>query len=202
MIRMEYLYKLVFMKPEKLSKIGKTIKEVRKAQKLSLREVAKKSGVTAGLLSKIENFRTIPSLPVLNSVAEALEVSLVELVKPLSENESFDYVLIRKDEGVEEEREDSKGLNYFSLFTQNLGNVNFKVNIVEVESKANRAPVSTNAMELVHVLEGSFQYGFETETVSLEQGDTFYFDGNAPHSVENLLKKPARMLKVYFFDAN
>ena len=50
------------IRDDRLSRIGKKIKEIRKNRQMSLQEVASKSSVTAGLLSKIENFRTIPSL--------------------------------------------------------------------------------------------------------------------------------------------
>ena len=68
------------MKHDKLSLIGLRILELRKAQKMSLRELAKRSGLSAGLLSKIENFRTVPSLSVLIEIANSLEVDVSVLV--------------------------------------------------------------------------------------------------------------------------
>ena len=71
------------MKSDILSAIGKKLRNVRKEKGLSLADVAQKSGITPGLLSKIENFRTMPSLPVLYKISEALEEPLSEIVKPV-----------------------------------------------------------------------------------------------------------------------
>ena len=43
------------IKEDILSNIGKKIKEERKSKNLNLQEVASRSNITAGLLSKIEN---------------------------------------------------------------------------------------------------------------------------------------------------
>jgi len=51
-----------------ISFVGKRIKELRLSKDLKLVEVAIKSSVSKGLLSRIENGRTIPSLPVLFSI--------------------------------------------------------------------------------------------------------------------------------------
>ena len=62
-----------------LINLGKQIKKVRKKRNLSLREVAKLSGVSIGLISKIENYRTTPSLTVLLKIMRSLEMNLLEL---------------------------------------------------------------------------------------------------------------------------
>ena len=48
-----------------LVNIGKQLKRFRQKQGLSLKQVAEMSDVSTGLISKIENFRTTPSLQVL-----------------------------------------------------------------------------------------------------------------------------------------
>ena len=46
---------------EQLIVLGTRIKKIRKERKMTLQALADRTGLTAGLLSKIENFRTIPS---------------------------------------------------------------------------------------------------------------------------------------------
>ena len=164
---------------------------------MGLRELAKRSQLSAGLISKIENFRTIPSLSVLIEIANALEVDVSHLVRDLNGEAEAPYLLVREGGGKMEKREDSKGLSYQFLLAQNISNYSMRVNIVTVKPNTTRKPVSTNALELIHVLEGQVTYGFKNEEVTLSTGDTLYFDGKLAHSVKNTDTRPARLFKVY-----
>ncbi|TVT39572.1 helix-turn-helix domain-containing protein [Hymenobacter setariae] len=185
------------MKYDKLSLIGLRILELRKAKKMSLRELAKRSGLSAGLLSKIENFRTVPSLGVLVEIANSLEVDVAVLVKNINGDPAAPYLLVRAGEGRPEQREDSKGLLYNYLLSQDVAGYTLRVNEVHISPQTYRKPLSTNALELIHVLEGTVQYGFKDAEVNLGPGDTLYFDGLAAHSVRNDTEQPARLFKVY-----
>ncbi len=188
------------LKDDILSNIGKKIKEVRKNKGQNLQELAAQSNITAGLLSKIENFRAVPSLPVLLNISKALDVNMADLVEKVVSNRESSFLLVRKNEGSLEEREDSEGLTYESLIHQDISDVNFRVNIVRVKPNCYREPVATEAMELIYVISGSVTYGFEDQEVILEEGDTFYFDGSIPHSVKNNLEIQAVLFKVYLFE--
>ena len=185
------------MKNDILSLVGKKIKEERKKRNLSLQQIAQRSDVTAGLLSKIENFRTIPSLPVLLKISKALEMNLSELVESVIFGEKCGYTVIKHQQGELEEREDSVGLVYESLIHQDLFNLNFRVNIVRIKGNVYREPIATDARELVHVLSGDVTYGINGETIRLVQGDTLFFDGSIPHSVQNNQDLEAKLFKVY-----
>jgi len=185
------------MKHDKLSLIGLRILELRKVKKMSLRELAKRSGLSAGLLSKIENFRTVPSLSVLIEIADSLEVDVSVLVKNINGETAAPYLLVRANEGRPEIRDDSKGLVYKYLLSQDLLNYSLRVNEVLISPDTYRKPLSTNALELVHVLQGTVQYGFKDGEVLLNIGDTLYFDGLLAHSVRNSTAETVRLLKVY-----
>ncbi|MBO3272306.1 helix-turn-helix domain-containing protein [Hymenobacter defluvii] len=185
------------MKHDKLSLIGVRILELRKAKKMSLRELAKRSNLSAGLLSKIENFRTVPSLSVLIEIANSLEVDVSLLVKNINGETAAPYLLVRAGEGRPETRDDSKGLLYRYLLSQDLANYSLRVNEVIINPNTYRKPLSTNALELIYVLEGTVQYGFKEGEVAVSPGDTLYFDGLLAHSVRNTSDQPARLFKVY-----
>ncbi len=185
------------MRPDKLSLIGRRILQLRKEKGLSLRELARRSNLSAGLISKIENYRTIPSLPVLLIIADTLEVDVSVLVKNMNNEHPLSYLLVREGAGEIEPRNDSKGLIYKYLLSQNLTNFNLRVNEVTINPQTKRKPVSTDALELIHVLEGQVTYGLKNEEVALYKGDTLYFDGIVPHSVTNETDLPARLFKVY-----
>jgi transcriptional regulator with XRE-family HTH domain len=56
--------------------ISNRLKEVRTEKKITLQELAVKAGVTKGLISQIENSRTIPSLTVLMNIIRELNLDL------------------------------------------------------------------------------------------------------------------------------
>ena len=107
------------------------------------------------------------------------------------------YQLVRAHEGHLEKRDDSKGLLYKYLLSQDLLNYSLRVNEVLIGPNTNRKPLSTNALELVHVLEGTVRYGFKEGEIEVSCGDTLYFDGILAHSVRNTTEQPARLFKVY-----
>ena len=188
------------IKDDILSNIGKKIKEERKGKGLNLQDVASRSNITAGLLSKIENFRAVPSLPVLLNISKALEVNMADLVENVVSNKEASFLLVKKGDRKIEEREDSEGLIYESLIHQDISGINFRANIFKVKAGTYRVPLATEAMELIYVISGSVTYGFDNEEVVLEEGDTFYFDGSFPHSVKNDLDQQTVLFKVYLFE--
>lgn len=190
------------MRHDILSVVGRKIRELRIERKMSLVEVAAKSDITAGLLSRIENFRTLPSLPVLHQISIALDVPLAEIVFPLKAANTQGYTLIKAGHGDHEDRYDSEGLRYINIVSRLIHNQVVKVNVITVEPKAQRPPLTNDGYELVYVLKGSVQYRINDSTLELKRGDTLLFDGAIPHSVHNLSSKQAELFKVYFMGVN
>ena len=178
-----------------LINLGKQLKKVRLNKGLSLKQVAGMSGFSTGLISKIENFRTTPSLPVLLKIMQVLEIDLSEL--NLTSNSVEKYILIRKDEGTLEDRDDSIGLEYTFLFSSNLPENNIRTYLVQVEKDVYRKPISTDAIELIYVIYGKLDYIINKETLTISEGDLLFFDGSAPHAVQNKYAHSAKMLKMY-----
>jgi XRE family transcriptional regulator of biofilm formation len=96
--------------------IGQRIKRLRIAQKLSLSELAVRSGVAKSYLSKIErNIQSNPSIQFLEKVAEALGVTVEDIIHedspatqsiPRTELDDQWYELVRKamESGVSKEQ--------------------------------------------------------------------------------------------------
>lgn len=62
--------------------IGEAIRERRLALGLSQTEVAKRAGMTQPALSRLESGGTVPTIPVLDRIAAALEAELVVALAP------------------------------------------------------------------------------------------------------------------------
>ena len=178
-----------------LINLGKQLKKFRKNQNLSLKQVAELSDVSIGLISKIENFRITPSLPVLLKVIQALDIDLTEL--QLTINKAEPYILIKKGEGSKEEREDSAGLEYNFLFSSSISKCNVRTYIITVNQGVYRKPISTDAMEILYVVHGKLDYILDEEALTLTQGDILFFDGSIPHALKNEYSTHATLLKMY-----
>ena len=61
--------------------IGKKIQAIRTGKKMSVRKLAQQSGLTASMISQIENGTVNPSISTLRSVSAALEVPLYHFFK-------------------------------------------------------------------------------------------------------------------------
>lgn len=188
---------------EQLILLGGKIKELRKKRKATLQALAEQTGLTAGLLSKIENFRTVPSLPVLMSIAAALEVDMSELFAGMNFQNKPEWLLIRPDAHQAVEREDDgHGMSYAAILETALDAVNLQVMLVTIRPQVRREPVSGEGDEMLYILSGRLEYRLGADTVSLEAGDTLFFNSALPHAPVNRGNEPVTLLACYFLRGN
>jgi len=182
-----------------LVQLGRTIRAKRTALGMTLQDVAEKADITRGLVSKIENFRTVPSLPILLRLAAALDVTMADLVKGIHTGDPYSpYILITSDQREEIQREDSEGFTYESIMEHGMTGVSsFQSFILTMAPDAKRAPVSTDGDQFVYMLSGSISFDIGEETVSLNTGDTLFFDGALPHCPINRSGTDAILLVIY-----
>ena len=187
---------------EHLISLGLKIKSIRKGKKLTLQEFAEKTSLSPGLLSKIENFRTIPSLPVLVRIAAALEIDMSELFAGMSFREHPRWLLVHPSDGKCVEREESVGLGYLALLETPLDAPALQVMLVTVAPGARRPPVSSEADEMLYLVSGELSYVLGEKELRMEPGDLLYFDGAIPHFPLNRGSGPAVLLVCYLLHKN
>ena len=178
--------------------VGKRIKELRLSKELKLVDVAIKSNVSKGLLSRIENGRTIPSLPVLFSIINALNENATSFFEHLNyaSNSPF-YMLIKNKDYQPIEKEDSVGFHYYSIISHPFKDITFSVVFLELKPQAKRDMVTTDGMEFIYLIEGDIDYRLGDTTIEMNQGDSLFFDGRVPHLKINKSTKTARILVIY-----
>ncbi len=183
-----------------LINIGKRIKEIRKNHKKTISDVAMKAGVTAGLISRIENGRTIPSLPVFLKIVDALETEMTLFFDGMPKVNGVNFLVSRKDDQTIIEKEDEAiGFTYNYIFGKQLNSVGFESVLLEVEPHSEREKVTTDAFEFKYILTGECYYLIGDQQVLLKEGDSIFFDGRIPHVPMNKGKVSSKMLVVYFF---
>ncbi|MCB0459305.1 MAG: helix-turn-helix transcriptional regulator [Flavobacteriaceae bacterium] len=184
-----------------LLNIGKRIKEIRKDKQLIISDVADKAGVSNGLISRIENGRSFPSLPVLLNIIGALNIEVSSFFDGMEKSASKKYIVTRKNETYEINKEvEAEGFIYNFIFNKSLQSMAFEVVLLEILPGNKRQQITTDAYEFKYILTGELYYHLDDEQVKLSEGDSIFFDGRVPHVPLNKSNKPAKMLVLYFFN--
>ena len=189
------------MNEELLLLIGDKIKAKRTQKNITLEQLAQKAGVSKGLISQIENNRTVPSLPVLFNLIHSLDTDLKTFFEDMHDSFSNGHLLIiRKGQEKMFEKEPVKGFIYKRILTRSV--VSQATDIVLLELKKNAARkqlISTDAFECKYVMKGKIEYQVEKEIFTLDAGDTLFFDGRAKHRLKNIGDTEALILAIYLF---
>jgi transcriptional regulator with XRE-family HTH domain len=183
---------------EVISRIAHKIRATRLKKNLTIQELADRTKVSKGLLSKIENSRTLPSLPVFITLIQSLDISLKEFFGDMVLVNGKDFLHIKKADYQAIKREGRPGFNYHHILSQNLATSGMEVVLLTLEPGAKGRPSTTDGYEFKFMLSGSCEYQINDETVLLEEGDSLYFDASIPHLPVNNSRKPATMLVLYF----
>lgn len=181
--------------------IGQKIRAIRKEKNLYASEIAKRADVSNGLISRIENGRTIPSLPVLFSIIQALDVEPRDFFDSIGDDESFKYLVIPPSEHEVIEKEiEATGFSYELIYSKQLKGIGFEMVLLTLQPDCKRDTVVTDAFEFKYMLSGACEYVINGETVPLKAGDSIFFNGRLPHVPRNPNPQPAKMLVFYLFN--
>lgn len=160
--------------------IGKRIREFRKRQGLGLQNLAEATGFTKGYLSKVEKSAKSPPVSTLIVIANALQVSLSEILGEAKSEAKIS--LVKKDQRHEMARSGSAfGYSYQTLahiFTQK----HMEPFILTLPLKPKKKVLFQHAgEEILFVLEGTMKFFYGTEEFIVEEGDCIYFNASIPH---------------------
>ena len=185
-----------------LIKIAERIRENRKKRQLTLQDMAKRTGLSKGLLSKIENFRTIPSSPVLASISDHLGVDLAELVGGIGTASNPEYSLVRAEERETiTNRDNAIGFQYETVVSRQLESSFFKSMVLTLAPGGKRKAITTDADQFILILRGEIEFHLGQEVISMQKGDALLFDGHTPHVPLNVSKDTAQLLVVYLLES-
>lgn len=189
------------MREELLLLLGDKIKTKRTQKNITLEQLATKAGVSKGLISQIENNRTVPSLPVLFNIIHSLEEDLRTFFEDMHDSFNNNHVLlVRKGQEKTFSKEPVKGFSYKRILTRSISSQATDVVLLELKKNASRKQlIRTDAYECKYVLKGDVEYQVENELFTLHEGDTLFFDGRAKHRLKNVGNTEALILVFYLF---
>jgi transcriptional regulator with XRE-family HTH domain len=176
--------------------IGRQVRHFRQQLDMTVVEVAKLAGLSPGMLSKIENGMTSPSLATLQALSRALNVPVTSFFRKFEEQRDATYV--RAGHGLLIERRGTRaGHKYFLLGHSVHKTVSVEPYLIQLDEQSEVFPLFQHTgAEFIYMLKGEVVYRHGARTYRLRPGDSLFFDADAPHGPEELVKLPIRFLSV------
>lgn len=176
--------------------VGARIKALRKARKLPLQGLSARSGLSIGYLSQIERGISSASVRALALIANGLgtgfDALFLDSAAPEGAAEAFSFRISERRslgfwrDGIEKELltpGQGEGLNLYMVYLAPGG-------------CSGEAAYTHDGTEAGFVIEGAFELTVDSETQTLETGDSFRFRSNRPHRWRNIGDAPCRILWV------
>lgn len=178
--------------------IGREIKALRLQQGTTISELSALTGLSISMLSKIENGATSPSLSTLQALADALSAPITSFFRRYEETRNA--VHTKAGEGAETERAGTRAGHQYNLLGHlgaNASGVVVEPYLITLTEESDRFPTfQHDGIEMLYMLEGEVDYRHGDEIHPLKPGDTLFFDADAPHGPEVLVKLPAKYLSI------
>ncbi|MFK7941876.1 MAG: helix-turn-helix domain-containing protein [Paracoccaceae bacterium] len=176
--------------------VGAQIRALRLALGMTLTDLSGAAAISTGMLSKIENGQTSPSLGTLQAIASALNMPLGSFFTSFDEKREATFV--KAGEGLTIERRGSaKGHCYQLLGHGVRSKVKVEPFLITLDADSDAFPIFQHeGTEFIYMLEGEVSYAHGDQTYVLEPGDSLYFDAAAAHGPLRLMRLPAIYLSI------
>ena len=172
--------------------VGERLRFVRNRNKISQRELAKRSGVTNSTISLIESNQMNPSVGALKRILDGLPMGLAEFfaIEPERPRKAF----YRADELTEIGKKPISfrqvGDNLFGRSLQILKER------YEPGSDTGRVPLTHDGEEGGIVVSGRLEVTVDDERRILDPGDAYYFESRRPHRFRCVGGKPCEVISA------
>lgn len=172
--------------------VGFRLRELRQERELSMRALARLSGLSTNALSMIERGRTSPSVSTLYKLSEALDIPITAFFRTEPPRQS---IVFRK-------AEDRSNVRFQRGLWEGLGGESFIGRVepfmLTLDGGATSGPHSLvhSGHEFVICLTGLLEYEVEGQRFSLHPGDSLIFASKLRHRWRNPGKLVANVLFV------
>jgi transcriptional regulator with XRE-family HTH domain len=175
--------------------VGARVRALREAQRLSLRDLAERSGVSAPMLSQVERGETSPTLQVAARIAAGLELRLSQLLRL---DEDGIVTVVRRGE----RRTGGADGHRYEILTPPLPGQRAEVSLHRLAPGASTGGPGDPPMhepgsrETALVQSGTAELFVDGARHELHAGDAVTFDADLPHHFENPGKEEVVLLAV------
>ncbi len=179
--------------------IGHQVREYRTKLGMTVADLGRQANLSPGMLSKIENGVTSPSLSTLQSLSRALNVPVTAFFRKFEEQR--DATFVKDGQGLAIERRGTRAGHQYHLLGHTIGkNLVVEPYLVTLTEQSDVFPLFQHSgLEFIYLLEGEVAYRHGNKLYAMQAGDSLFFDADAPHGPEELRKLPIRLLSVIVY---
>jgi transcriptional regulator with XRE-family HTH domain len=168
--------------------MGKKIRQLRRDNRLTLKQAAERAGCTPGFLSQVERNQAVPSISMLYSIAHALGVEVTHFFPRRASGN-----VVRADERERFRFEGS--FIVYSPLSASFPDRQIESLLVQINPVDGALPAdefrSHPGEEFVYVLEGTLNLSIGDGVYEMNPGDSVHFKSTVKHRVENPGDEPA-----------
>ncbi|MCE4225636.1 helix-turn-helix domain-containing protein [Methylobacterium sp. C25] len=179
--------------------IGSQVRMLRRAQDLSAAELGSASGVSLGMISKIENGQISPSLSTISAIAGALNVPFSSLFSSFEEKRDCSHV--KSGQGLIIERRGTKVGHIYELLGAALGG-DIVVEPYLIDLTDDAVPYASfrhAGIEFIYMLSGEIIYRHSNHDYRLLPGDSLMFDSAGLHGPVQIIRSPIKYIAVIIY---
>ncbi|HYE04083.1 MAG TPA: XRE family transcriptional regulator, partial [Planctomycetota bacterium] len=175
-------------------RISDALRRLRADQGLSLRDVARLSGMSESYLSRVERHQAALTIPGLRRLADAFGVPMASFFAEAAHR--MPLAICRAGRGRRGRIRGAHGFLYEMLAADKAGKV-MEPLIVDLATAARSlTPESHPGEEFNYVLEGECTFAYGKERTLLARGDAVYYDATVPHVSQAVKGTTCLMLVV------
>ncbi len=178
--------------------IGPKLRQLRLRKKIALVDLGKHTGLSASMLSQLENGKLVPTLPTLARIATVFDVGLEHFFSDKRTRRTF--AIVRSSERLRfPDLPDSPVPGfYFEVLAFGATDKSMGAYLAEfpLRDHAPNHAHQHDGAEFIHVLQGVLAVNYQSENHILKAGDSVYFDASEAHSYCGQSDEPTRAIVV------
>jgi len=177
--------------------IGSALQDLRRNRGLTARRLATDSGVSAAMISRIENGLVSPSISTLGALSQALDVPLVSLFRDTTSKHT-DFTYVKKGDGLYSTRMiDNHSHDFVNLAFHARRDIQFEARMVTlIRQNAHPPTYVGHGVVFVYAISGEAIYQYGHREVVLKEGDSLSLDSELRHGFKEVISKEFSFLTV------
>ncbi|HRT84357.1 MAG TPA: helix-turn-helix domain-containing protein [Bacteroidales bacterium] len=167
--------------------MGNRIREIRKSMGLSMKELAKKVGVSTITIHRIEKGEVSPSVAVLSEIAHQLNYPITSFFP-----DKNDLKIVRADKQPIAE---SPSLELRLLVPKGIIREDISISLGKAKLGECISMHTNSGAEITYIIKGNCIFVYDGKNYELNEGDIIFFRSTRPHAV--ITNQPMEFFSVY-----
>ncbi|MTI71676.1 MAG: cupin domain-containing protein [Firmicutes bacterium] len=174
-----------------IKELSKKIRKLRNNQKMTLKDMSKKTNLSVSFLSQVERGESSIAITSLKKIADALDVSITDFFE-----EKHKQKFTRKKDDQQIFKLEGSNTEYIRL-SGDFSKRTMETLLVQIAPNEKHGTKFTHpGEEFVYVLEGAIIVNLEGEEVLLKAGESIHYPSEISHYWVNPLNQKSKVLSV------